>query len=228
MITRSFGLGALALVALAACGAPAAEIAESAETAESAESVDALDAPNALATPALQDWAHVEADAYDTLVGSGLRFDRLVSNWGGFGEDGRHRPEDDQLAAEALGRTLTTEERSALEERYDVHEDVIRDTAAIAFDALREALDSKWRAGDFERLPTEAAGDIGEGTTAAFEDARSRGGYVYCDAFTTGGWQVRMVVNSLEHPDFHSAFREMRRAVRARDRDARAFLDERG
>lgn len=151
-----------------------------------------------------------------------------MSNWGGFGEDGRHRPEDDELADETLGRALTSEERSALEARYDLHEDVIRDTAAIAFDALREVLDAKWQAGDFERLPTDVAGDIGEGATAAFEDARSRGGYVYCDAFTTGGWQVRVVVNSLEHPGFHSAFREMRRAVRARQRDARAFLDELG
>ena len=63
-----------------------------------------------------------------------------------------------------------------------------------------------------------------EAAAAAYERASRLGGYTYSDTFTTGGWQVQVIVASPEHPEFHYAFRELSRAIRARETDVRSAL----
>lgn len=199
--------GPLALALVAACGGPP------------------IEAPVEGAVDTALPWERVELDAYDTLVGTGFRQDKFVAQWGGFGDDGRHRPDLSEVEGETLGRPLTIDERLHLESVYDLHEPMVREAAAAAYDTLREALDATWTMGDFHRKRTSDLDQAALDAQTAFDEIGAKGGYTYCDTFTTGGWEVRVVVRSPEHPGFHTAFRELRRAVRARDRDAADFVD---
>ena len=168
-------------------------------------------------------WEDVQADVYDTVLGAGFGERKFVDHWGDFGADGRHRPDVDALFGEALGRELLASERSELEVLYDEHESMIREAALAAYHTLHVALDDVWQSGRIAHLPAAdpASREVAE---AAYQDARELGGYTYCDTFTTGGWQVQVLVPSPDYPEFHHAFKELRRAVLAREADARRSL----
>lgn len=171
----------------------------------------------------LRPWEDVEADAYDTIVGSGFGEDKFVNYWGDFGDEGRHRPDLSVMFQEDLGRALSAEERTQLTLRFDEHEDSIRGAAINAYHALRIALDDVWHSGLVVHRPKADPATKDE-SESAYQEARGLGGYTYCDSFTTGGWQVQVIVPSPNYPEFHHAFKELRRAVLAREADARQML----
>ena len=177
-------------------------------------------APMVRAGHSLRPWEECIDDAHDTLLGSGFTLEKFVERWGQFDATGRHRP-DLEPYGEALGRPVTEAERLALEERFDQHEPTIREAARPAYDTLRVALDAVWQSGQVIREPFDDQQGLGR---KAYDEAAELGGYTYYDSFTTGGWVVSAIVPSPEHPEFHFAFKELKRALAAREADAKQLL----
>ncbi|QDV09146.1 hypothetical protein Poly30_47030 [Planctomycetes bacterium Poly30] len=222
-------LGVLAMTSLASAfyllrssGVDAAQMVSQTSKVSTVESEGSEVSPDELALDGAAQvevpWEAIAEDAYDTLVGSGFDLAGFTNQWGGFDESGHYRPDFDPLAQAAIGRALSEDESAVLAALVDLHEESIRQAALHAHSTLREALDSSWRAGEFDRRRARTAVET-EAEARATAEKRHGGGFVYADTFTTGGWEISMVIRSHDHPRFHDAFRELWRAVSARDAD---------